>query len=98
MSTPTPPTPPAPGPEDDVVRQTGLVLALATAMAREDTESLAPLLAGAASDPDPQGVLLTFLALFDRLLTVVVEQRGGGVTKEDLLRELALAPGPDDVA
>jgi hypothetical protein len=80
---------------DDIARQTGLVFALASAMARGDTESLAPLLAGAASDPDPQGVLLTFLALLDRLLSVVVEQRGGTVTKEDLLRELALTPVDD---
>ena len=83
-------------PVDDVARQTGLVLALASAMAREDTESLAPLLSGAASDPDPQGMFLTFLAVIDRLLTVVAEQRGGGITKDELLRELALAPTDDD--
>jgi hypothetical protein len=90
-------TDPAAGepPPDDVARQTGLVLALASAMARDDTDSLAPLLAGAASDPDPQGVLLTFLALIDRLLSVVVEQRGGAVTKDALLRELALTPVDD---
>ena len=89
MSEPVPEPPP---PVDDVERQTGLVLALASAMARGDTESLAPLLAGAASDPDPQGVLLTFLALIDQLLSVVVEQRGGTVTKDALLRELAITP------